>query len=446
MKTSRAPHHCRDIHLLLKDFHLLRPAGAPARILVRIHPVVISPVSVRLVESNLADDGTRVPCESVPQTLLPSFHPRLMNPKGMQSKTDEELALLPVPFQRRLEAFPVALDCRHQAGAALREASPAEVQVCVCIENARHVNGIIQRASFGLLVIVVLHLIQASSRTPPPPPSPPSAIKARTDAAMNGPRDLGDGGEAPPPPWTMDVCAASLRALRPVRLLLWEAASTHAARATTALSASAVPSRRRLATRAEEEEATRERRLREMGAHGATAARAAAHAQASSSSHPSVTSLEDMLVDGHGRRHTYLRISLTERCNLRCQYCMPYEGNKLTDKPRLLRVDELRRLATLFVRAGVNKIRLTGGEPTIRRDIVDIARMLKHDVGVRELAITTNGVLMGSGGGIHEGSQGVDAGVSSLNVSLDSLQPQRFSVLSRYDSIVFFCVRLCANV
>ena len=83
--------------------------------------------------------------------------------------------------------------------------------------------------------------------------------------------------------------------------------------------------------------------------------------------------------------------------------------------------------------------------------------MLKHDIGVRELAITTNGILMGSGGGIHEGSQGsdgrmkgmallnglIDAGVSSFNVSLDSLQPQRFSVLSRCDSFVFFFVCVC---
>lgn len=150
-----------------------------------------------------------------------------------------------------------------------------------------------------------------------------------------------------------------------------------------------------------------------------------------------------MLVDGYGRRHTYLRVSLTERCNLRCTYCMPAEGNKLTPGPSLIQVNELQRLATLFVRGGVRKLRLTGGEPTLRRDIVSLARMLKREVGVPELAITTNGILMGSQGGDGDSSDGrkkgrrlleglVDAGVTGFNVSLDSLRPERFSTLSRY--------------
>ena len=140
-----------------------------------------------------------------------------------------------------------------------------------------------------------------------------------------------------------------------------------------------------------------------------------------------------MLVDGYGRRHTYLRVSLTERCNLRCTYCMPAEGNKLTPGPSLIQVNELQRLATLFVRGGVRKLRLTGGEPTLRRDIVSLARMLKREVGVPELAITTNGILMGSQGGDGDSSDGrkkgrrlleglVDAGVTGFNVSLDSLR------------------------
>ncbi|VEN42651.1 unnamed protein product [Callosobruchus maculatus] len=81
---------------------------------------------------------------------------------------------------------------------------------------------------------------------------------------------------------------------------------------------------------------------------------------------------EDPLADLFGRHHDYLRISLTERCNLRCQYCMPKEGVKLTEKPHLLTTEEIIKIARLFVKEGVSKIRLTGGEPTVRKDLPDI--------------------------------------------------------------------------
>jgi len=83
------------------------------------------------------------------------------------------------------------------------------------------------------------------------------------------------------------------------------------------------------------------------------------------------------LTDSFGRRHNYLRISLTERCNLRCGYCMPAQGVDLTPTEQLLTADEIVRIAGLFVAEGVDKIRLTGGEPTVRADIVDIIRTLK---------------------------------------------------------------------
>lgn len=84
------------------------------------------------------------------------------------------------------------------------------------------------------------------------------------------------------------------------------------------------------------------------------------------------------LVDLFGRRHNYLRISLTEKCNLRCRYCMPAEGVELAPKDHMLTADELQRLAGLFVKNGVDKIRLTGGEPTVRKDIVEITKRINE--------------------------------------------------------------------
>ncbi|ONK70167.1 uncharacterized protein A4U43_C05F30960 [Asparagus officinalis] len=102
----------------------------------------------------------------------------------------------------------------------------------------------------------------------------------------------------------------------------------------------------------------------------------------------------DMLVDSFGRLHTYLRISLTERCNLRCQYCMPADGVELTPNSQLLSRGEIVRLANLFVSSGVDKIRLTGGEPTIRKDIEDICLHLSNLKGLKTLAMTTNGIVL----------------------------------------------------
>ena len=100
----------------------------------------------------------------------------------------------------------------------------------------------------------------------------------------------------------------------------------------------------------------------------------------------------DILKDSFGRKHTYLRISLTERCNLRCLYCMPKEGVELTPKKNLMQSNEIFYLAKLFVKHGVSKIRLTGGEPFIRKDFPEIARKLsKLPV---ELSISTNAIII----------------------------------------------------
>lgn len=137
-------------------------------------------------------------------------------------------------------------------------------------------------------------------------------------------------------------------------------------------------------------------------------------------------SVSDMLVDSFGRRHTYLRISLTERCNLRCMYCMPADGVELTPNPQLLSQNEIVRLANLFVSSGVDKIRLTGGEPTIRKDIEEICSQLSSLKGLKTLAITTNGITLA-----RKLPKLKECGLSSVNISLDTLVPAKFEFMTR---------------
>ncbi|XP_057545318.1 GTP 3',8-cyclase, mitochondrial isoform X1 [Amaranthus tricolor] len=136
--------------------------------------------------------------------------------------------------------------------------------------------------------------------------------------------------------------------------------------------------------------------------------------------------VSDMLVDSFGRLHTYLRISISERCNLRCQYCMPAEGVELTPGPELLSKDEIVRLANLFVNNGVNKIRLTGGEPTIRRDIEDICLQLSEMKELKTLAITTNGITLA-----RKLPKLKECGLTAVNISLDTLVPAKFEFMTR---------------
>uniref|UniRef100_A0A8C2PBR9 Molybdenum cofactor biosynthesis protein 1 n=1 Tax=Capra hircus TaxID=9925 RepID=A0A8C2PBR9_CAPHI len=132
------------------------------------------------------------------------------------------------------------------------------------------------------------------------------------------------------------------------------------------------------------------------------------------------------LTDSFGRRHSYLRISLTERCNLRCQYCMPEEGVPLTPKADLLTTEEILTLARLFVKEGVDKIRLTGGEPLIRPDVVDIVAQLRRLEGLRTIGITTNGINLA-----RLLPQLQKAGLSAINISLDTLVPAKFEFIVR---------------
>ncbi|MBT8401786.1 MAG: GTP 3',8-cyclase MoaA [Rhodothermia bacterium] len=145
-----------------------------------------------------------------------------------------------------------------------------------------------------------------------------------------------------------------------------------------------------------------------------------------STHYPNRNTVTDILTDNFGRRHTYLRISLTERCNLRCTYCMPAEGVELSPREAILTFEEIERLATLFVEAGVRKIRLTGGEPLVRRDVEKLAERLAAIGPLESLAITTNGILLD-----RKGAALRDAGVDSLNISLDTFRPDRFFRITR---------------
>lgn len=133
-----------------------------------------------------------------------------------------------------------------------------------------------------------------------------------------------------------------------------------------------------------------------------------------------------MLIDSHGRRHNYLRISLTERCNLRCNYCMPAEGVELTPNSELLSQNEIVRIASTFVAGGVDKIRLTGGEPSIRKDIEEICEQLRSLPGLKYLAMTSNGIVLP-----RKLPRLQAAGLNQLNISLDTLVPAKFELLTR---------------
>ncbi|KAJ4376732.1 hypothetical protein N0V86_006849 [Didymella sp. IMI 355093] len=136
----------------------------------------------------------------------------------------------------------------------------------------------------------------------------------------------------------------------------------------------------------------------------------------------------DFLTDNFQRQHDYLRISITERCNLRCLYCMPEEGIPLSPPATMLTTPEIFYLSSLFVSQGVTKIRLTGGEPTVRRDIVPLMQQIGslRPKGLRELALTTNGISL------HRKLDAmVEAGLTGINLSLDTLDPFQFQIMTR---------------
>ena len=135
-----------------------------------------------------------------------------------------------------------------------------------------------------------------------------------------------------------------------------------------------------------------------------------------------------MLLDPYNRRLNYLRISLTDRCNLRCVYCMPEQGVPKLIHEDILTYEELLRLARLSVRMGIEKIRLTGGEPLVRKNILGFISSLREIPGIRDISLTTNGVLLA------EQAQALwEAGVKRINISLDTLNPKKFAEITRSD-------------
>jgi len=139
---------------------------------------------------------------------------------------------------------------------------------------------------------------------------------------------------------------------------------------------------------------------------------------------------ESVLEDGHGRRITDLRVSVTDRCNFRCQYCMPAEGLSWLDREEILSFEEIERLVRVFVGLGVEDVRLTGGEPLVRRDFPALVAMLAAVDGIRDLSLTTNGYLLE-----RHAEALVAAGIERVNVSIDSLQRDRFFELTRRDAL-----------
>lgn len=134
----------------------------------------------------------------------------------------------------------------------------------------------------------------------------------------------------------------------------------------------------------------------------------------------------DPLVDSFGRPQSYLRVSVTDRCNFSCIYCEPPEGVEWYPKDRILTFEELARVVRLYAEMGVDKVRITGGEPLVRRGIVEFIRMVKAIPGIRDISMTTNASLLDEMAGEIRA-----AGVQRLNISMDSLRADRFAQIRR---------------
>ena len=140
--------------------------------------------------------------------------------------------------------------------------------------------------------------------------------------------------------------------------------------------------------------------------------------------------MREPLFDGHGRRIGDLRVSVTDRCNFRCQYCMPADGLPWLERSEILTFEEIERLVCMFVSMGVGDVRLTGGEPLVRRDFPRLVSKLAAIDGLRDLSVTTNGYLLE-----RDAAALVEAGIQRVNVSIDSLQRDKFFEMTRRDAL-----------
>ena len=134
------------------------------------------------------------------------------------------------------------------------------------------------------------------------------------------------------------------------------------------------------------------------------------------------------LTDTFGRFHNYLRMSITEKCNLRCVYCMPLEGVKLTPSEQLLTLQERQRLISIFHSLGIDKLRFTGGEPTVNKHLVDLIAHARSLPSMRSIGVTSNGVMLGA-----QVKNLAAAGLTHVNISLDTLDPAKFESIVRRD-------------
>lgn len=136
------------------------------------------------------------------------------------------------------------------------------------------------------------------------------------------------------------------------------------------------------------------------------------------------------MIDGFGRKINYLRLSITDRCNLRCQYCMPEEGVEKLKHSDILSLEEIDEIISAFVDMGIDKIRLTGGEPLIRNGIVTLVEKIKNHPEIKDLALTTNGLLLKT---MAEPLKA--AGLDRVNISIDSLKPDKYFRMTRGGSL-----------
>lgn len=132
------------------------------------------------------------------------------------------------------------------------------------------------------------------------------------------------------------------------------------------------------------------------------------------------------MLDKYNRRINYLRISVTDRCNLRCQYCMPEDGIELFSHNDTITFEEIINVVKIGVKLGVDKVRLTGGEPLVRKGIIDLIAMISKIEGIKDLAMTTNGILLEK-----YAKELYAAGLKRINISLDTVDPVRYKELSR---------------
>ncbi|HAA20597.1 MAG TPA: GTP 3',8-cyclase MoaA [Cytophagales bacterium] len=135
-----------------------------------------------------------------------------------------------------------------------------------------------------------------------------------------------------------------------------------------------------------------------------------------------------MLYDNHGRPLRYLRLAVTDRCNLRCFYCMPEHGIQFSPKKEVLSFEEMERLVGILVEMGISKVRITGGEPFVRKNLMDFLERLSQMEGLQQINITSNGTYLAE----HVPAL-MDMGIHSINLSLDSLDPKRFFEITRRD-------------